>query len=277
MKHAPHLSDDELMLALDGELDPVRMAQAGEHLRQCWSCRERRKELEQSITEYVRMHRDLAPDIPPGDGPLARLRAQMAAMPEEQTAARRSRSAAWRRPAAWKWYAGPALFCGCAAAISTLLFIWLARPRVSPGPLPDPRLTPGAVRLISREQICAVAVEEDGHGVPGHLARQVFEQYGIARPKPRMYEVDYLISPALGGAEDIRNLWPQPYSDGVWTSRVKDALEDHLRRMVCAGRLDLETAQHEIAKDWIAAYRKYFGAERPLASHALFVKDRPWE
>jgi anti-sigma factor RsiW len=271
MKHGSHLSDDELMLALDGELDPVQMGLVENHLRQCWNCRERRKELEQSITEYVRAHRDLTPGIPPGDGPLSRLRAQMAAMSEEQ-------AGAWRHwPATWKWFAGPALLCGFAAVVSGVLLSWWAGQGVPSGPLPDARLTPGATRLLSREQICAVPLEEDDRGVPAHLARQVFEQYRIARPKPRMYEVDYLISPALGGAEDIRNLWPQPYADGVWTSRVKDALEDHLRRMVCDGSLDLETAQREIATDWIAAYRKYFGAERPLASHALFVKDRPWE
>jgi len=63
----------------------------------------------------------------------------------------------------------------------------------------------------------------------------------------------------------------------VWNSRVKDALEDHLRRMVCEGRVDLATAQQEISTDWITAYRKYFRTERPLAAHALFVKDRPWQ
>ncbi len=26
---------------------------------------------------------------------------------------------------------------------------------------------------------------------------------------------------------------------------------------VCAGQLDLKTAQHDIATDWIAAYKKY--------------------
>jgi hypothetical protein len=29
--------------------------------------------------------------------------------------------------------------------------------------------------------------------------------------------------------------------------------------MVCAGQLDITTAQEAIAKDWIAAYRKYYG------------------
>jgi hypothetical protein len=40
--------------------------------------------------------------------------------------------------------------------------------------------------------------------------------------------------------------------------------------MVCAGQLDLATAQHEIAGNWIAAYRKYFRTSRPLERHRRF-------
>ena len=57
---------------------------------------------------------------------------------------------------------------------------------------------------------------------------------------------------ALGGADDIHNLWPQPYSDTLWNAEVKDALEDRLREMVCDGSLDLTEAQQEIAVNWIA-------------------------
>jgi hypothetical protein len=40
-------------------------------------------------------------------------------------------------------------------------------------------------------------------------------------------------------------------------------LEDRLHRMVCNNQIDLASAQHEIATDWIAAYKKYFHAENP--------------
>jgi len=76
--------------------------------------------------------------------------------------------------------------------------------------------------------------------------------------------VDYLITPALGGADDIHNLWPQSYSSTVWNARVKDSLEDRLREMVCEGRLDLATAQHDLSADWISAYKKYFHTDRPV-------------
>ncbi len=99
--------------------------------------------------------------------------------------------------------------------------------------------------------------------VPAALQRRVFDEYGIRYVAPSAYEVDYLITPALGGADDIHNLWPQTYSATVWNARVKDALEDHLRDLVCDGQLDLATAQREIATNWIAAYKKYFHTDLP--------------
>lgn len=44
---------------------------------------------------------------------------------------------------------------------------------------------------------------------------------------------------------------------------MKDALERKLHELVCAGQLDLKTAQHEIASNWIEAYQKYVGKSPP--------------
>jgi hypothetical protein len=44
---------------------------------------------------------------------------------------------------------------------------------------------------------------------------------------------------------------------GPWNTHIKDKLRNKLYDDVCAGQLDLKTAQHDIATDWIAAYRKY--------------------
>jgi hypothetical protein len=118
---------------------------------------------------------------------------------------------------------------------------------------------------------------ETARVVPVDVAKRVFAAYGVDTPEPRAYEVDYLITPALGGSDNIRNFWPQPYKNTVWNAHIKDALEDYLQELVCAGQLELATAQHEIAVDWISAYKKYFHTEAPLPEHASFLKDRPWE
>ncbi|MGB6727402.1 MAG: hypothetical protein WBE74_16040, partial [Terracidiphilus sp.] len=74
------------------------------------------------------------------------------------------------------------------------------------------------------------------------------------------YEVDYLITPGLGGDDDIRNLWPEPYHSATWNSHLKDELEERLHEMVCSDQLDLSVAQNAIASNWIAAYQKYVAA-----------------
>lgn len=260
MSHDRHLTDREIVEAIDRELPPSREPAVEQHLSRCWRCRARRAKIEQTMSQFVHLQESVSPVPLPPEGPLARLRAQLGRE-------RGERSARWRPSMALAGFATMA----CAAAV----FLLTTERSVQARSLPDVRHTPGAASPIAREQLCAAANPDD-RPVPAALANEVFRLYGI-EPRPRAYEVDYLIAPSLGGAEDIRNLWPQPYFGGPWTARVKDALEDYLRGEVCAGRIDLATAQREIAGDWIASYRRHFRASRPLPEHAGFVKDRPWE
>jgi hypothetical protein len=159
---------------------------------------------------------------------------------------------------------------GAAAALAGLaVALWTAARPGERGAVPRRDLTPGAVRQVAMSDVCSERLGDNAEVVPA-VQRQVFEEYGMPNAQAKAYEVDYLITPALGGSDDIHNLWPQPYTGSTWNAYVKDALEDRLREMVCAGQLDLETAQHEIAADWVAAYKKYFRTNRPLAAHRRF-------
>jgi hypothetical protein len=237
-----HLSDQEMLLVLDGEMSG---AQVEAHLAECWTCRARKQEIENAIAEYVRLPK---PQLPPAEGPRALLKAQLAQLGHGNTG--------WQN-----WWLAAGI---CAVLITGVLIgqFWRQSTRVMAVTVPDPKLTPGATLLLGAEEVCRASSAKN-KVVPAALQRRVFEAYGIRHAEPRAYEVDYLITPALGGADDIHNLWPQPYSDTVWNAQVKDDLEDHLRALVCEGKLDLTTAQREIAGNWIDAYKKYFHTDRP--------------
>jgi len=136
-------------------------------------------------------------------------------------------------------------------------------------------LTPGVALPLTEAAVCSTAPTKRSHGQLAILGKEIFEKYGIRDPEHGHYELDYLIDPDLGGSDDARNLWPQPYS-ASWNAHVKDALEAHLRELVCTGKLTLAEAQHDISVDWIAAYKKYFHADHPLPDHLAFEKDEPW-
>ena len=145
-------------------------------------------------------------------------------------------------------------------AVALLLFLTRVVLAQQPTPiLPDPKLTPGDTFDVTAQDVCVPGYAKKVRAVPAWLKRQVYAEYGITQYKTGDYEVDHLIPLSLGGSNSIRNLWPQSTKTSPWNSYVKDALESKLHKLVCAGRLDLKTAQREIASDWIEAYKKYVG------------------
>lgn len=259
-----HISDRELLLDLDGELNSERAEAVHDHLDHCELCHDRQADLAIASQEFEASYWKLGiPDA-------RKSRAALLKTLEQD----RSHSA--RQNVLWKTAAG-------FAAVVAIAIAWRVGSSPSsrtlePGFAPVPSLTPGFTRPISREALCSNDAEQpELQRVANDLAQQVFHRYGIESPRPRTYEIDYLIPPELGGAEDARNLWPQPYARGVWNARVKDALEDRLRALVCDGKIDLATAQHELARDWIGAYKRYFRTDKPLVAHVAFSKDQPWE
>jgi len=77
-----------------------------------------------------------------------------------------------------------------------------------------------------------------------------------------------LISRELGGADELKNLWPEmwgtpanpltsrgPFPPDVVGAKSKDAVENALHKEVCAGTLTLKEAQDIISTDWFKYYR----------------------
>src|SRR5580658_9476221 len=267
-----HISDEELLQTADGEVATRRAGQVQGHLASCWSCRARMAEIEGTIAGFVRAHRETHDSqLPSADGPRALLRAELAKLAHQLAVH------SWLR---FPWINAARLAQVCAAVAAAVLVggLFLVQRashgfNASPAPfergaLPERNLTPGATRSVSINEVCSIPHEDVVREVSDSMRREVFEEYGIMNARAEDYEIDYLIAPGLGGTEDIQNLWPQPFNSEKWNARVKDELEERLHQMVCSGDLDLPTAQHEIASDWIAAYKKYFHTDAPLPSHS---------
>src|SRR5262245_9763492 len=130
--------------------------------------------------------------------------------------------------------------------------------------LPNPKLTPGDVLDLTKDDLCKADRKSSERNIPIATKRRVFEIYSISREETG-YNVDHLIPVALGGSNSLKNLWAQPIS-GEWNHGRKNILERRLYKLVCRGTLDLKQAQHDIATDWISAYRTYIvetGGNRP--------------
>jgi hypothetical protein len=267
MRHDTHIPDQELMMAADGELPERRLGEVRSHLAACSMCASRAKELDDAMAAFVEMQRHSDSQLPPADGPRALLRARLAALAAEPP----PRATGFSQ-SQWAW-------AGIAAVLVMMAGLTILRRHADneAGLVPNLRLTPGAVLLSNERDVCGAATPGKARFIPAAMGQKVFAEYGIRSPQPRAYELDYLIAPELGGSDDIRNVWPQPYSTAVWNSHVKDALEDRLHELVCSDQISLATAQHDIAANWVAAYQKYFKTKTPLPDHYAFAKDRPWE
>jgi hypothetical protein len=178
------------------------------------------------------------------------------------------------------WLAGAALVAVALGTASLLPARTTSRsgvPAADTGALPVASLTPGATIEIDVRDVCD-ETPRPLQAIDIAVRQAVVRAYGMESVPADQYELDYLITPQLGGAPDARNLWPQRYRARVWNAGVKDQLEDLLPRLVCEGRLDLRTAQRDIAADWVAAYRKYFRTASPVlpaSTVALFPIGAP--
>lgn len=101
-------------------------------------------------------------------------------------------------------------------------------------------ITPGVTRGLTRDQICTIKWGTDHRHVTAAMHHQVLANYGLTDAK--CCEIDHLIPRELGGADDVKNLWPQPWPD----AHKKDQEEDRLHKAVCAGTVTLVDAQERM-------------------------------
>lgn len=147
----------------------------------------------------------------------------------------------------------------------------LAASRKGTPRMPDPRLTPGVAGTCTLKQICETKWGKDARHVSAAMKLEVYRRYGLkpdsgyCMPRPHKTksgkivmkgcEIDHLIGRELCGADDVENLWPQPYTE-IPGAYQKDSLENYLNRQVCAHAITPEEAQTRIRTNWFAAYQE---------------------
>ena len=125
--------------------------------------------------------------------------------------------------------------------------------------LPDSACTPGDIfPNATVSQICQSGYASSVRNVTTSVKNKVYAEYGITSHYSGQYEVDHLISLELGGSNDISNLWPELASPTPGFHQ-KDQVENYLHDQVCAGKVDLRTAQIQIATNWLAIYQQMNG------------------
>lgn len=133
----------------------------------------------------------------------------------------------------------------------------------------DKTNTPGVSRSgLTKTKICATKWGKDERHVTDAMKRQVFALYGytgyddprcVADAHGKTCEIDHLISRELGGADAVKNLWPQAYGTSPWNAHLKDKLENRLHKEMCAGHITLKQARDGLVSDWRQTYREYYG------------------
>jgi hypothetical protein len=263
-----HLTAEELLLFQDGEMDSgsARIVQA--HLTRCQDCSTALKRMKATLEHVDTIYRLDEAELHERSGERMRLRMQL----------KQEAQGGWLHlpPASLQWgILQAAVVIIVFAAGLYAMHEHLSTTESADVPvrsLPNPKLTPGNVMPVGYADICPAKDQDQDPPLPVQVQDTVFREYGVSgATKEREFQVDYLISPQLGGTSEIRNLWPQPYRSTVWNASAKDALEGKLHRMVCQGEMPLSEAQQEIATDWIAAYKRYFRTETPLPSEAMLA------
>ena len=132
------------------------------------------------------------------------------------------------------------------------------------GDLPDPALTPGLVASTDEAEVCSrvpdgLTYSQAHRQTTEAMKDAVRRAYGIVGQFTG--EIDHLEPLCAGGADDVRNLWPQP-AEGTWNFHVKDRLEAWACAAVCRHHaMPLAEAQALFVPDWRAGYCRAFPSD----------------
>ena len=113
---------------------------------------------------------------------------------------------------------------------------------------PDPTCTPGAVQADVTQASIASTICRHGwtatvrapEAETGKVKKAAMLAYGLPASGSKTTELDHFVPLELGGANDVRNLWPEPSDEpGHGVANTKDKVENDLNAAVCRGQVPL--------------------------------------
>jgi hypothetical protein len=121
--------------------------------------------------------------------------------------------------------------------------------------LPDPHLTPGAVRTTDTASLCDPSFRTGPYRkTTASMKRKVCVEYGANDcPDPAKGEIDHLIPLEIGGLDALENLWWQPAP----AYHTKDKVENAMHRLMCSGSMTAAQAQSCLKRDWVACGQEH--------------------
>jgi len=262
-----HPDENQLLLALEGELTPEESATIDRHLGSCWECRARSHELQRGILAFVeyREKRYLPSLAPPphdfGDFP-RQLRISAGDRQGQATLVR-----IWRRllalllpPSQLRW----------AAAIATIMVIVLIWTQIlNPPPI-------SATELLTRAAAFQNPDPPQGGGRPVRTARQKL-RISDGRNRIVLREFQWTIGDRI---ESVR--WSQETDLSMWKSPLTaegfaswresgSTKKDNVTRSGELWTLDTNTMEGAIKKASLVVRAKDF---HPVAQHILFADNQ---
>lgn len=115
--------------------------------------------------------------------------------------------------------------------------------------VPNRKLTPGKIAVSDKDRI----------GVTLAMEQKVFARYRLPWSRRGEFRIDHLIPSELGGADAVKNLWPQSVWAKPYGADRKRQLTEVLISRIKGGQITLAQAQEQIRRDWIDAFIDHLG------------------
>jgi hypothetical protein len=139
-----------------------------------------------------------------------------------------------------------------AASVATgvVLLVAVGAGAADAGKSPKPALTPGAVNTkVTVAALCSRTATVKARPLSDGTKRRVFGAYHVARNARGGSTIDHLVPVELGGTNALANLWPVTKRE----ARAKRVVVAKVVARVCAGEVDLATAQAAFVTGWRTA------------------------